>query len=106
MTVDLDGIDAPELGQPWGREVRSFVREMVEGRQLEVQVISGGDGSGTARVTVAGEDLSRLLAERGLAWATTGGELQALTEKARSAPCGLWLDAQPVPPWEFREAAA
>lgn len=106
MTVELDGVDAPELGQPWGREVRNFVREMVEGRALEVRIIEAGDGSGTARVLVAGQDLSRLLAERGLAWATAGGELQDLTEKARSAPCGLWLDAQPVPPWEFREGAA
>jgi endonuclease YncB( thermonuclease family) len=106
MTIELDGVDAPELGQPWGREVRNFVREMVEGRALEVRIIEAGDGSGTAQVLVAGQDLSRLLAERGLAWATAAGELQDLTEKAKSAPCGLWLDAQPVPPWEFREGAA
>jgi len=106
MTVDLDGVDAPELGQPWGKEVRSFVRDMVEGRALEVQIVAAGDGSGTARVLVAGQDLSRLLAERGLAWATAGGGLEGLAEKAKSAPCGLWLDAQPVPPWEFRKATA
>lgn len=106
MTVELDGVDAPELGQPWGKEVRNFVREMVEGRALEVRIIEVGDDSGTARVLVAGQDLSRLLAERGLAWATAAGELQDLTEKAKSAPCGLWLDVQPVPPWEFRKAAA
>jgi len=106
MTVDLEGIDAPELGQPWGKEVRSFVRDMVEGRTLEVQIVEAGDGSGTARILVGGQDLSRLLAERGLAWATAGGGLEELTEKAKSAPCGLWLDAKPVPPWEFREAAA
>ena len=106
MTVDLAGIDAPELGQPWGKEVRGFVRDMVEGNQVTVEVIEAGETGGTARVMVAGQDLSRLLAERGLAWATAGSELADLTEKARSAPCGLWLDAQPVPPWEFRESAA
>jgi micrococcal nuclease len=106
MTVDLEGVDAPELGQPWGKEVRSFVRDMVQGREVEVEIIEAGDGSGTARVLVGGQDLSRLLAERGLAWATAAGELQDLSEKAKSAPCGIWLDAQPVPPWEFREATA
>ena len=106
MTVDLEGVDAPELDQPWGKEVRSFVRNMVEGRELKVEIIEAGEGSGTARVLVAGQDLSRLLAERGLAWATAGGELGDLTEKAKSAPCGIWLDAEPVPPWEFRKAAA
>ena len=106
MTVDLAGIDAPELGQPWGKEVRSFVRDMVEGSQITVEVIEAGETGGTARVLIAGQDLSRLLAERGLAWATAGGGLEDLTEKAKSAPCGLWLDAQPVPPWQFRETAA
>ena len=106
MTVDLAGIDAPELGQPWGKEVRSFVRDMVEGNQVTVEVIEAGETGGTARVLVAGQDLSRLLAERGLAWATAGSDLQDLVEKAKSAPCGIWLDAKAVPPWEFREAAA
>jgi endonuclease YncB( thermonuclease family) len=106
MTVELAGIDAPELGQPWGKEVRSFVRHMVEGNQITLEVVEAGETGGTARVLVGGQDLSRLLAERGLAWATAGSGLEELTEKAKSAPCGLWLDAQPVPPWEFREAAA
>ena len=106
MTVDLAGIDAPELGQPWGKEVRSFVRDMVEGSQLTVEVIEAGETGGMARVLVAGQDLSRLLAERGLAWATAGGGLEDLAEKAKSAPCGLWLDGEPVPPWQFRETAA
>jgi len=106
MTVELEGVDAPELDQPWGKEVRSFVRDMVQGRELQVEIIEAGDGSGTARVMVGGLDLSRLLAERGLAWATGAGELQDLAERARSAPCGIWLDTDPVPPWEFREATA
>lgn len=106
MTVDLEGVDAPELGQPWGKEVRSFVRDMVQGRELQVEIIEAGDGSGTARVVVGGQDLSRLLAERGLAWATDAGELQELSERAKSAPCGIWLDTEPVPPWEFRQATA
>lgn len=106
MTIDLVGVDAPELGQPWGREVRTFVRDMVEGNQVTVEILAAGESGGTARVLVGGEDMSRLLAERGLAWATAGGELQDLVDKARSAPCGLWRDAEPVPPWQFRESAA
>ena len=106
MTVELEGVDAPELGQPWGKEVRSFVRDLLQGRELEVEIVEAGNGHGTARVVVGGCDLSRLLAERGLAWATDAGELEALTEKAKSLPCGIWLDPEPVPPWEFRDATA
>lgn len=101
MTVELAGVDAPEIGQPWGKEVRSFVRDLVQGHEVTVEVTA--DGS-LARVTVDGLDVAHLLAERGLAWATDDGELADLAAKARSAPCGLWLDREPVPPWEFRKA--
>ena len=105
-TVDLEGVDAPELGQPWGKEVRAFVADMVGGRKIEVEMVGAEDGKNVARVTVDGQDLSQLLAARGLAWGTDHGELEALSEKAKSSPCGLWLDPDPVPPWEFREAQA
>jgi endonuclease YncB( thermonuclease family) len=106
MTVDLEGVDAPELGQPWGREVRSFVRKMVRGEAVEIVVTARGEHTATARVKVDGQDLSRLLAERGLAWATDHGELEALSLKARDIPCGLWMDPEPLPPWQFRDARA
>ncbi len=106
MTVDLVGVDAPELGQPWGKEVRGFVRDMVRGREIQVVVVKDGDDCAIVRITVGGEDLSQLLAARGLAWATDDGELKALSDKAQSSPCGIWMDPDPVPPWEFREAIA
>ena len=106
MTVDLNGVDAPELGQPWGKEVRTFVRDMLRGREIEVELMETTDGVTTAKIVVDGEDLSRLLAARGLAWGTDDGELEELTEKVKLSPCGLWLDPEPVPPWEFREAIA
>ncbi len=106
MTVELAGVDAPELGQPWGKEVRSFVRDMVRGREIQVEVVKSGGDCTIVRITVGGEDLSQLLAARGLAWATDDGELKALSDKAQSSPCGIWMDPEPVPPWEFRDAIA
>jgi endonuclease YncB( thermonuclease family) len=103
LTVDLEGVDAPELGQAWGREVRGFVRDMVRGKDLEVVLVSSDEAQPVARVRVGDHDLSRMLAERGLAWAVDdGGELYELSLKAKAAPCGLWLDADPEPPWEYR----
>jgi endonuclease YncB( thermonuclease family) len=106
MTVDLVGVDAPELGQPWGKEVRSFVRDMVHGRDIQVEIVKTGEDCAIVRIMVGGEDLSELLAARGLAWATDGGELKELSDKAQNSPCGIWLDPTPVPPWEFRDAIA
>lgn len=103
VTVELEGVDAPELGQPLGRQVRGFVRALVQGREITIDMVDRGDDGGQARVSVAGQDLSELLAERGLAWATDGGALAESAARARLARCGIWLDPAPVPPWEFRE---
>jgi len=106
-TVEIDGIDAPELDQPWGKEVRSFVKSMVQGRQVEIEVIEGGDDTVRARVFIDGVDLAEMLASRGLAWVPedgADGELLSVSKSARDLPCGLWMDADPVPPWEFRES--
>jgi endonuclease YncB( thermonuclease family) len=106
-TVELDGVDAPELQQPWGKQVRSFVRNVVGGREVEIEVLESTDDTVRARVTIDGQDLSEMLVASGLAWvpdAAANDELSELSDKAREMPCGLWRDADPVPPWEFREA--
>ena len=106
-TVDIEGIDAPELGQPWGKEVRSFVRDMVRGQEVEIEVVeSSGDGV-RAHVTVNGIDLSEMLVSRGLAWVpedSADADLMGLGAKAKELPCGLWTDEDAEPPWEFRAA--
>ena len=106
-TVNIEGIDAPELDQPWGKEVRSFVRDMVRGEDVEVEVIEGDGDAVVARVTVNGVDLSEMLASRGLAWVpegSTDADLVVMSNKAKELPCGLFMDAQAQPPWEFRAA--
>ncbi len=106
-TVNIEGIDAPELEQPWGKEVRGFVRDMVRGEKVEVEVLENSGDTIRARVTVNGVDLSEMLVSRGLAWVSEGStdsELVGLGTKARELPCGLWMDIAPEPPWEFRAA--
>ncbi|MCU0305577.1 MAG: thermonuclease family protein [Thermoanaerobaculales bacterium] len=106
-TVEIAGIDAPEIEQPWGKEVRSFVRSMVDGERVEIEVVEAGDDVVRARVSINGVDLSELLVGRGLAWVVDGsgdGELAELGERARALPCGLWTDPEPQAPWSFRES--
>lgn len=106
-TVEIEGIDAPELDQPWGKEVRAFVRSMVQGRQVMIEVVDSDEDTVRARVFIDGTDLSEMLASRGLAWVPENGadgELLNLSKSARDLPCGLWMDPEPEPPWEFRAA--
>ena len=106
-TVNIEGIDAPELGQPWGKEVRGFVRDMVRGQDVKVEVLEDNGDTVLARVTVNGIDLSEMLVSRGLAWVpegSTDSDLLGMGTKAKDLPCGLWMDPEPEPPWEFRAA--
>jgi len=106
-TVNIEGIDAPELGQPWGKEVRGFVRDMVRGQNVELEVLESSGDTVLARVTVNGVDLSEMLVSRGLAWVPEGSadsDLLGMGTKAKDLPCGLWMDPEPEPPWEFRAA--
>ena len=108
-TVNVAGIDAPELDQAWGKQVRSFVRDMVRGHQVELDVVDGSGDQVTARVMVDGADLSELLVARGLAWvqqSADDGELNELETKAKQMPCGLWTDPAPEPPWEVRSVSS
>ena len=106
-TVEIDGIDAPELEQPWGKMVRTFVKDMVRGREVEIEIVESDADVVRARVWVDGADLSEILAGRGLAWVPEDSddtELLQLSAKAKGHPCGLWMDPDPVAPWDFREA--
>lgn len=106
-TVNIDGIDAPELDQPWGKEVRSFVKGMLKGKEVEVEIVDSSGDTVRARVFVDGVDLSEMLVSRGLAWVpedSSDSELVSLGNKARELPCGLWIDPDPQAPWEFRAA--
>lgn len=106
-TVNIEGIDAPELDQPWGKEVRGFVRDMVRGEKVEVEIVESTGDTVVARVKVDGIDLSEMLVSRGLAWVpegSTDSDLVVLSTKARELPCGLFMDSEAEPPWEFRAA--
>jgi endonuclease YncB( thermonuclease family) len=55
-----------------------------------------------------GRNLSHELVRAGLAWwyayfAKQDVVLAALEQEARSARRGLWQDASPIPPWEWRK---
>jgi micrococcal nuclease len=53
-------------------------------------------------------DVNLELVRRGLAWwyrqySPKDKELAPAEEEARKAKRGLWADAKPIPPWEWRK---
>jgi endonuclease YncB( thermonuclease family) len=104
----LDGIDAPEMGQPFGDKARQFTARLVFGQDVTVHVM-GRDryGRTLGHVILAdGRSLNHELVRAGYAWwfrrYSNDGRLRELETGARRRGAGLWADPNPIAPWEWR----
>jgi endonuclease YncB( thermonuclease family) len=108
--VRLAEIDAPEKAQPFGERSRQSLAELCFQQPVRVED-KGRDryGRTIGRVLCAGIDANAEQVRRGMAWVydryVTDQALYTLQTQARSAHSGLWADASPVPPWEWRHGA-
>jgi endonuclease YncB( thermonuclease family) len=106
-TVRLQGIDAPEIGQPFGTKSRDHLAALAKGKMVTVHE-HGHDkyGRTLGRIEIEGEDVNQTMVADGMAWHfrrfDKSAELAAAEEKARDAKRGLWADKASVPPWEWR----
>jgi micrococcal nuclease len=106
--IRLDAIDCPEKKQPYGQQAKERMSDFVFGKTVSV-AISGQDRYerylGT--VTVDGLDVNRAMIRDGYAWHyrqySKDATLDELEASARRARLGLWKDAHPIPPWDFRK---
>jgi|LauGreDrversion4_2_1035121.scaffolds.fasta_scaffold369487_2 endonuclease YncB( thermonuclease family) len=119
--VRLAGIDAPESTQPWADRSAQQLREWLRDARVQLVPIKIDPyGRLVARTRIpspepANEhlDVGMMLVEAGLAWHfkrykadQTPAEYAAfaLAElRARQAQRGLWSEAAPQAPWDFRE---
>lgn len=105
--VRLAEIDAPEKAQPFGQRSRQSLADLCAHQPVRVQG-KGRDryGRTIGRVWCAGVDANAEQVRRGMAWVydryATDQALYTLQTDARSAHRGLWVDAYPIPPWEWR----
>jgi endonuclease YncB( thermonuclease family) len=108
VRVRLTDIDAPERKQAFGTRSRQSLAELCAGKDARI-ADQGKDryGRTLGRVNCAGVDANAEQVRRGMAWvferyAPENSLLYAVHAEARAAKRGLWADANPVPPWEWR----
>jgi micrococcal nuclease len=107
LKVRLQGIDAPELRQPFGNRSRDELSALVKGKPVTL-VEHGRDkyGRTLANVMVDGVDANARQVATGMAWHYERFDkspgLARAQSTARAARRGLWGDAAPVAPWEWR----
>jgi micrococcal nuclease len=109
VKIRLYGIDAPEKAQPFGNRAKQALSELTFGKSVRVEAKGKDKYKRTlGRVFVDDTDVNLELVKRGMAWwyrhyAPKDKELAQAEEEARRAKRGLWADAKPIPPWEWRK---
>jgi len=113
VRVRLAGIDAPEKAQPFGAAAKQKLSDLVFAREVVV-VWDKKDryGRTVGKVLVNGADADLRMVESGLAWhykkyaweQSVDDQLRyaAAETTARTRRVGLWRDAEPIAPWDFR----
>ena len=113
--VRLQGIDAPERGQAYGTKSKEHLSDSVAGKFVVVEYSKRDRYERIlGKVLLGGEDMNLEQIEAGLAWhykkyqneQTTADRVKYsdAEREARMERHGLWHDANPVPPWEYRQA--
>lgn len=109
LRIRFFGVDAPEKGQPFGEKARQFTAGLCFGKVVKA-VQKGKDQYRRVVAEIFLPDSSSLnyqLLQAGFAWhyknfsksqAWAAAELKAKKEKN-----GLWKDAHPIAPWDWRK---
>ncbi len=105
--VRLVGIDATEYRQRYGRQARRSLAALCENEVARLEWTQVDRyGRLLARVTCRGVEANAEQVRRGMAWAShldaPDPSMDAAQSAAREARAGLWRDAEPQPPWQWR----
>lgn len=110
IEVRLFGVDCPEWRQPHGKEALTFTRNLAP-PGTKVKIYPKGKDSGgrkLGRVFVGKKELNLALIKAGMAWwyaryAPLMTNYYEAQEEAKKFSRGLWIDADPMPPWLWRK---
>ena len=106
----LQGIDAPEKGQHFSEKSKEKLAELIAGKFVGIKAQQKPDRYGRLIVwayTPEGKDVSAEMLKAGHSWHFTKFDDSAfysqLETEARKNRSGLWSEANPIEPWNFRK---
>jgi micrococcal nuclease len=106
--IQVEGIDAPELKQPHGKEATEALSKMVMGKEIKVTWTKKDNFDRLlAQIHVDKTHANQEMLRTGHAWHfkryNQSKELVELEEEAKKAKRGLWATENPQAPWDFRK---
>lgn len=113
VKVRLAGIDAPERKQAFGQRSKDTLAQWVAGQSVTVSYDKTDRyGRVVGKIEVDGQDINRAMLSSGMAWfyrkyaheltAVDRVLYEAAETTAKEKRLGLWVDAAPIPPWDWR----
>ena len=106
--VRLTGIDAPEKKQAFGAKSKDRRGELVAGKDVVVEWKENDTyGRTLGKVRQGALDINLQMIKDGMAWHykkySKSAELSMAEAEAKAGKKGLWVDPNPMAPWEFRK---
>ena len=108
IKIRLAGIDSPERKQPFSKQSAKALSEMLLGQTVEVKS-HGKDryGRTVADLYLGSRWINLEMVKNGFAWHykaySKDRRLAQAEGVCRKKRIGLWANATPTPPWDFRK---
>jgi endonuclease YncB( thermonuclease family) len=105
--IRLGQIDSPESDQAWGARAKQSLSELAYRKNATIEVEDEDRyGRIVGAVWIDGQNVNLEQVRRGMAWVyrqyARDRSYFSAEDEARAARRGLWSDANPTPPWQWR----
>jgi endonuclease YncB( thermonuclease family) len=111
--IRLLGIDAPEQNQAYGQKSKQSLSDQVFGHEVTIESTHRDRfDRWVGKLWLNDVDINLVQIQRGMAWhfkhyardqpVADRASYDHAEQQARQARLGLWQDANPMPPWQFR----
>ena len=113
--IRLTGIDAPEKKMPFGQRSKQHLSDLIFSKDVQVETEKlDRYGRTLGKILFDRKDINLAMINAGLAWhykkyqqeqsASDRLLYSYAEEQARLRRIGLWHDAAPTPPWDWRKS--
>lgn len=109
LKIRLNKIDAPEKNQAFGQKSKQYLSNLVFGKQVIIRFKEiDRYGRILGLIYIDGVEVNLQIVKAGMAWHyayydKTPAYIEA-EKKARASKVGLWIDPEPISPYEFRKS--
>lgn len=108
IVIRVADIDCPELSQPFGNKSKIFTSNEIFSKNVEIEIKNTDRFDRVVGfILYDNKNLSYELLKNGLAWHykffSDNEEMAIIEQKAKENKIGLWIDKNPINPYEWRK---